>query len=166
MPFCRDGLCVLCTSTIKTPLISLILPQSAIKRISYTRHQHQTILAWHFHQVAIRIYFLEHGEAEHIMKHYSGLRSSTRVATVALVASLFSIRAYAQSDTVPVTGILGNATEIQGNPTDGEYVATFANSEVTDIRGQVTVMSATDGNGALITLEISGLPSSGGPFRK
>lgn len=88
------------------------------------------------------------------------------LSTLLLTLSALLATTSAQSATIPVTGILGNASETQGDPDSAQYIATFPDSDVSTIRGTVVFDSAVDGNGVSVSVAISGLPSSGGPFRK
>jgi len=70
----------------------------------------------------------------------------------------------AQSDTVPVTGLLGNASVVTDNPLGVTYTATLPNKNTTTVRGSVKAVANSNGTGVAFTVAFSGLPSSGGPF--
>ena len=72
--------------------------------------------------------------------------------------------AAAQSNTVPVTGILGNATIVSTNPKGVTYKATLP-SIAGKPSGSITGVSS-NGTGVAFSVAFSGLPTSGGPFRK
>ncbi len=70
----------------------------------------------------------------------------------------------AQSDTVPVTGKLGDAEEVTNNPLGAIYVAELPNSEKNTVRGSITAESVPSGRGVQFKIAITGLPQTGGPF--
>ncbi|KAI9839845.1 MAG: hypothetical protein M1819_000035 [Sarea resinae] len=70
----------------------------------------------------------------------------------------------AQSNTVPVTGLLGNASIVTDNPVGVTYKATLPNKNTTGIRGSVSGTANSNGTGVVFTVDLSGFPSSGGPF--
>ena len=89
------------------------------------------------------------------------------VFTVAAVLLSFAV---AQSDTVPVTGKLGNASVITNNPPGVVYTAklpekAFANLE-SNIKGSISAVADANGIGVLFTVDFSNFPKTGGPFRK
>ena len=51
-----------------------------------------------------------------------------------------------------------------GNPSDVQYIATLPNT--TNITGFVAISSGPQGYGVDVQVNITGLPSQGGPFRK
>jgi hypothetical protein len=78
----------------------------------------------------------------------------------------------AQSNTIPVTGLLGNATVTKDNPVGAVYVAVLPTEEFFDpqdphggIKGKVSGASSPNGVGVAFEVSFSNLPSSGGPFR-
>jgi len=89
------------------------------------------------------------------------------VFTAAIVLLSFAV---AQSNTVPVTGLLGNATCNTNNPPGVLYKATlpdqpFAHLD-SNIKGSISAFGNTNGIGVLVTVDFSNFPSEGGPFRK
>lgn len=89
-----------------------------------------------------------------------------------ITAALISF-AGAQNTTLPVTGELGNATVVKDNPVGVVYKAFLPPKQNTPLDGQLSavkgLISATAGHhgvGVEFSFEISGLPTSGGPFRK
>lgn len=75
--------------------------------------------------------------------------------------------AWAQDLSVtPVTGILGNATNVTNEVTGGTYIATLDNAANTDIRGAVQIQTDPSGTGVNIQVTMSGFPADGGPFRE
>lgn len=85
---------------------------------------------------------------------------------VATMVALVSTCAIAQSDTVPVTGLLGNASVTTNNPIGAIYSATLPNSELTTIRGSVVGITMPDGVGVNFQVSLAGFPAAGGPFSK
>ncbi|KAK4936601.1 Cell surface superoxide dismutase [Cu-Zn] 4, partial [Elasticomyces elasticus] len=86
------------------------------------------------------------------------MRAPTVLAALAAVGF-----AKAQSTTVPVTGLLGNATMSQGEPDGATYVATFPDSTssssnssgaVATVRGSVIVATNPSGNGTSIQISL------------
>lgn len=78
----------------------------------------------------------------------------------------------AQSNTIPVTGLLGNATETENNPKGVTYTAHLPDKEFFEpgnthgsIKGQVSATSGPNGDGVTFEVSFSNLPTSGGPFR-
>lgn len=78
----------------------------------------------------------------------------------------------AQTTTVPVTGLLGNATVVEDNPIGATYVAVLPTTEFFDpedprgnIKGSVSGTAGPNGVGVSFTVSFSNLPTSGGPFR-
>lgn len=82
------------------------------------------------------------------------------------MVALVSTGAIAQSDTVPVTGLLGNASVTTNNPIGAIYSATLPNSELTTIRGSVVGITMPDGVGVNFQVSLAGFPAAGGPFSK
>jgi hypothetical protein len=83
--------------------------------------------------------------------------TTTSVFLTALLASVS-----AQSNTVPVTGSLGNATVVENNPPGKIYTATLPTNEFfnpEDPRGP-------NGIGVSFQVSFENLPTSGGPFRR
>ena len=70
----------------------------------------------------------------------------------------------AQSTTTPVTGSLGDATVITDNPKGITYIATLPASK--GPQGAVTAVASNNGSGVVFNVNVSGFPSTGGPFRK
>ncbi|KAI1972575.1 Cell surface superoxide dismutase [Cu-Zn] 4 [Ophidiomyces ophidiicola] len=62
------------------------------------------------------------------------------------------------------TGKLGDAYVTTNNPPNTLYQATLLDKPNTDIRGTVTVRGAPDGRGIYYDVDMSGFPSTGGPF--
>jgi len=79
--------------------------------------------------------------------------------------SLLARFVFAQSDTTPVTGKLGDALIVGSNPAGPVYIATFRNLVATTVRGTVVSHGTPDGMGVSFAVAISGLPQEGGPFR-
>jgi hypothetical protein len=78
----------------------------------------------------------------------------------------------AQTTTVPVTGLLGNATVVEDNPIGATYVAVLPTTEFFDpedprgnIKGSVSGTAGPNGVGVSFKVSFSNLPTSGGPFR-
>lgn len=71
----------------------------------------------------------------------------------------------AQTNTVPVTGLLGNATVTTDNVIGAVYSATLPDSSLTAIRGSVVARTVPDGTGVNFQVSLSGFPAAGGPFR-
>lgn len=89
-----------------------------------------------------------------------------------ITAALVSF-AGVQNTTLPVTGALGNATIVKDNPVGVVYTASLPPKQNTPLDGQLSAVkglisatAASDGVGVKFSVEISGLPTSGGPFRK
>lgn len=80
-----------------------------------------------------------------------------------IFAFLFAVCALAQNQT---TGKLGDAMVIGNNPPMTSYVALFSRSDMSKIKGKVTVISGKDGKGVNFSLTVQGLPKEGGPFSK
>ena len=79
------------------------------------------------------------------------------------------VLASAQAPTpVPgVTGALGPAQIVEGNPAGVSYVATLPDRDDTNIRGSVVGTSNSNGTGVIFQISLSGLPDASlGPFRK
>lgn len=80
--------------------------------------------------------------------------------------------ASAQSDTVPVTGKLGNAPIARGNPAGVVYTATLPAKAFSypgpqgNVKGSISATAGPDGTGVQWSVNFSNLPSSGGPFSK
>lgn len=94
--------------------------------------------------------------------------NSILAATTALL-SLVS----AQTTTVPVTGILGNASAVENNPIGVVYTATLPTTEFNNpsdprgnVKGSVSAVANSNGIGVSFSVSFSNLPTSGGPFRK
>jgi hypothetical protein len=95
----------------------------------------------------------------------------TTIISVFMAALLTSVNG--QSDTVPVTGILGNATVVENNPPGDIYMATLPSKEFFNpadprgnIKGSVSATANPDGMGVSFSVSFSNLPTSGGPFRE
>ena len=78
----------------------------------------------------------------------------------------------AQSNTVPVTGLLGNATVTKDNPVGITYVADLPATEFFNpqdprgnVKGSVSATAGPNGVGVAFQVSFSNLPTSGGPFR-
>lgn len=82
-----------------------------------------------------------------------------------LLTALVAALARAQSNTVPVTGILGDAAVVTNNPAGAVYTATLPVNNASTVRGSVVAKSVAGGTGVHYDVSFSGLPSSGGPFR-
>ena len=80
----------------------------------------------------------------------------------ALIAT--SSLAFAKKTAQVTTGQLGDATENLDNPQGAAYQGVVANNPM-GISGAITAVSAGD-KGTEFAVDISGLPSQGGPFRK
>jgi len=85
--------------------------------------------------------------------------------------ALFGHITFAQTNTAPVTGTLGNATVVENNPPGVLYTATLPNSSFFNpddprgnIKGSVSGISSPDGIGVDFQVTFSNLPTSGGPF--
>lgn len=64
-----------------------------------------------------------------------------------------------------VTGKLGNAAIVQGNPVGVTYTASLPNITTSDIRGFVAGTSNANGTGVIFNINLSGLPDASlGPF--
>lgn len=85
------------------------------------------------------------------------MRSATLIAAVSGLAL-----ATAQSTTTPVTGALGDAPVVNDNPKGATYVATLPPAK--GPTGTVTAVAANNGTGVVFNVNVSGFPSSGGPF--
>jgi hypothetical protein len=88
-----------------------------------------------------------------------------------LMAALFT-SVGAQTTTVPVTGILGNATVLSNNPVGAVYTASLpaerfftASGLDGNIKGSISATANPDGVGVSFTVDLSNFPASGGPFR-
>lgn len=88
-----------------------------------------------------------------------------------LVASLLTLVG-AQTTTVPVTGLLGNATATKNNPVGDTYVAVLPSKEFLNpanpkggVQGSVSAKANSNGEGVAFTVSFSNLPATGGPFR-
>jgi len=93
---------------------------------------------------------------------------SNSIITVA--TALLSL-ASAQSTTVPVTGILGNASIVDDNPAGQLYTATLPTVEFFNpsdprgnVKGSVSGVATANGVGVTFSVSFSNLPTSGGPF--
>ncbi|GAB7350963.1 hypothetical protein MBLNU459_g1464t1 [Dothideomycetes sp. NU459] len=82
----------------------------------------------------------------------------------AAVLALISNGVIAQSNSVPVTGLLGNATLATNNPVGAVYAATLLNSVSTAVRGEAVAKTVPNGVGVSIQVSLSGFPATGGPF--
>jgi hypothetical protein len=78
----------------------------------------------------------------------------------------------AQSNTVPVTGTLGNATVVENNPPGIIYTATLPTKEFFNpedprgnVKGSVSATANPNGIGVSFQVSFENLPTSGGPFR-
>ncbi|KZF26493.1 Cu,Zn superoxide dismutase-like protein [Xylona heveae TC161] len=85
-------------------------------------------------------------------------------AILSAVAALGFGVVSAQSNTVPVTGLLGNATVVTDNPVGVAYHAALPTSNKTSVTGSVHAETSGNGTGVVFHVSISGLPTSGGPF--
>ena len=84
-----------------------------------------------------------------------------------LATGLAVARAQAPVPVPGVTGQLGDAAIVEGNPAGVSYVATLPNSDTTDIRGSVVGTSNANGTGVNFQVSLSGLPDASlGPFCK
>lgn len=84
-----------------------------------------------------------------------------------LASGLAIARAQAPVPVPGVTGQLGDAAIVEGNPAGVSYVATLPDSKTTDIRGSVVGTSNSNGTGVNFQVSLSGLPDpSLGPFCK
>jgi hypothetical protein len=90
----------------------------------------------------------------------------------ALAAALLTVVG-AQTNTFPVTGILGDATVVQNNPRGVVYTATLPTTEFFNprdprgnVKGSVSATANPNGVGVSFHVSFSNLPTSGGPFRK
>ena len=64
-----------------------------------------------------------------------------------------------------VTGKLGPAKIIEGNPAGVSYIATLPDRETTTVRGSVVGTSNSNGTGVKFSISLSGLPDASlGPF--
>jgi hypothetical protein len=96
------------------------------------------------------------------------------ISTSILPALLATLSfAAAQSTTDPVTGILGNASVVENNPPGVVYTATLPekqffnpNDPRGNIKGSVVAVANPNGIGVSFQINVSNLPTSGGPFRK
>jgi len=86
-----------------------------------------------------------------------------------LLAAIAAVRA--QSQTVPVTGLLGNASIVSDNPIGPTYIAKLPVVEyfnpinpLGNIKGSVVATAAAGGTGVSFKVSFSNLPTSGGPF--
>lgn len=77
---------------------------------------------------------------------------------------------FAQSSSGPVTGLLGNATVVTGNPVGVWYMATLTDTEFFNpddprgnIKGSVIATAHPDGVGVDFQVTFANLPTSGGP---
>jgi hypothetical protein len=91
--------------------------------------------------------------------------------SVFLTALLASVSA--QSNTVPVTGSLGNATVVENNPPGKIYTATLPTKEFFNpedprgnVKGSVSATANPNGIGVSFQVSFENLPTSGGPFRR
>ena len=87
-----------------------------------------------------------------------------------LLATLLSC-VIAQSNSVPVTGTLGNASIVENNPPGVIYTATLPTTQFFDpkdprgnVKGSVSATASPDGIGVQFQVTFSNLPTSGGPF--
>lgn len=58
------------------------------------------------------------------------------------------------------------AAEAKNQPEGAAYVAMLPNRPDTTIRGNITAVTSPDGKGVVFSLDMTGLPLEGGPFRK
>jgi len=91
-------------------------------------------------------------------------------SVLAVATALLSL-ASAQSTTLPITGILGNASIVSDNPAGVVYTATLPTTEFFNpsdprgnIKGSVSGVAGTNGVGVTFSVSFSNLPTSGGPF--
>ncbi|KAI9745493.1 MAG: hypothetical protein M1818_001027 [Claussenomyces sp. TS43310] len=94
-----------------------------------------------------------------------------RFASVSAALALMVAGAQAQSTTVPVTGLLGNASVVSDNPIGPTYAAILPKVEYFNpvdprgnIKGSVVATAASGGKGVAFQVNFSNLPTSGGPF--
>lgn len=64
----------------------------------------------------------------------------------------------------PETGKLGNATIIENNPPGVTFIATLPADSASKIRGSISATANPDGIGVKFTVNITNLPTTGGPF--
>lgn len=81
-----------------------------------------------------------------------------------LVLALLASTVSAQTNSTPVTGILGDAAVISNNPSDSIYTATLPDNDKSSVRGSVVAQGVRGGPGVHFDVNLSGLPGSGGPF--
>lgn len=80
--------------------------------------------------------------------------------------------ASAQSDTIPVTGKLGDAPVTKGNPKGVVYTATLPEKAFSypgpqgNVKGSISATAGPDGTGVQWSVNFSNLPATGGPFSK
>lgn len=89
-----------------------------------------------------------------------------------LAGAMLLTHVAAQSNTVPVTGLLGNATVVNGNPVGVTYVAELPSTEFFNpqdprgnVKGSISATAGPNGVGVTFQVSFSNLPTSGGPFR-
>jgi hypothetical protein len=97
------------------------------------------------------------------------MHSSTLTSVLATTILTLAV---AQTNTVPVTGLLGNATVVQDNPVGATYIAVLPTKEFFNpedprgnIKGSVSGTANPNGVGVSFHVTFSNLPTSGGPFR-
>lgn len=84
-----------------------------------------------------------------------------------LASGLAIARAQAPVPVPGVTGQLGDAAIVEGNPAGVSYVATLPDRATTNIRGSVVGTSNSNGTGVNFQVSLSGLPDASlGPFCK
>jgi len=90
---------------------------------------------------------------------------------LSVLATVLLTRVRAQTTTVPITGILGNASVVEDNPPSLIYTATlppisFFNpvDPRGNIKGSISATTNPSGFGVSFQVSFSGLPTSGGPF--
>ena len=64
------------------------------------------------------------------------------------------------------TGKLGDALAVENNPAGASYIASLPEKAGTSLRGYVLATSGANGKGVNFAVNLVGLPSEGGPFRK
>lgn len=90
----------------------------------------------------------------------AGFNSKTATMRATLIFGLpFLAITAAQS-----TGKLGDAAVVTNNPAGATYKATLPEKSSTKVRGFVTISSGAGGKGASYVINLTGLPTSGGPF--
>src|SRR5947207_3723145 len=95
----------------------------------------------------------------------------TATAVSVLLCALSSLAAAESTNGTPTSSVTAlsssfpTASPVSNNPVGPVYVATLP-TNIGTVQGSISATADTNGNGVRFTVNLSNLPSSGGPFRK